>query len=52
MCSRAHDKLDSLILPLTFISILISIINPVSFDLIEVLLICLGGTFMFLSIIF
>ena len=50
--ASVHSYIFYFILPLTFISILISIINPVSFDLIEVLLICLGGTFMFLSIIF
>ena len=50
--ASVHSYTFYFILPLTFISILISIINPVSFGLIEVSLICLGGTLMFLSIIF
>ena len=50
--ASVHSYTFYFIFPLTFISILISVINPVSFGLIDVFLICLGGTFMFLSIIF
>ena len=40
------------ILPLTCVSILIFSFNPITFTINELFLICLGGTFMFLSIIF
>jgi len=47
-----HSYTFYFILPLTLISILILIFNHIFFTLFELFLICLGGTFMFLSIVF